>query len=255
MTTFDQTPDDPDSFGYKVSWFAVKTFDSAAVLDAIGAEGATPANWESGLGTVHYHSAPRDPDRWIFVSPSVGGWVLAVSTYLPHPDTVETKYETGRRFDQLFSRLMKRFDDVQYFGSHRVSDFAAWARAVNGQPVRIFSYAGSEGQVFANFGAQTQEEAKLRLPDLTGLSPLDATERMFAIAEEGEQEESRLVAGGLSPDEAREHVAECSIKPFPSETDVTDLAGLWSIDPTDLPEQDDPSGVGWAAHLPENLTE
>jgi hypothetical protein len=34
----------------------------------------------------------------------------------------------------LFSRLMKRFDDVQYFGSHRIVSFAAWARALKGNP-------------------------------------------------------------------------------------------------------------------------
>lgn len=140
-------------------------------------------------------------------------------------------------------------------GDHRVGDFAAWARAVNGQPVRIFAYAGSEGQVFANFGAQTKEEAKLRLPDLTGLSPLDATERMFAVAEEEDEEESRLVASGLSADEARVRVAENGIKPWPDETDVTDLAGLWSLDPMGLSGLGESPGLGWAARLPKHLAD
>jgi hypothetical protein len=43
---------------------------------------------------------------------------------------------------------MKRFDDVQFFGSYRVSDFVTWARALNGKSVRIFAYADSE--VLAN---------------------------------------------------------------------------------------------------------
>ena len=40
-------------------------------------------------------------------------------------------------FDVLFSRLMQRFDDVQFFGSHRVADFVSWARALNGKSVRV----------------------------------------------------------------------------------------------------------------------
>ena len=53
---------------------------------------------------------------------------------------------------------MQRFDDVQFFGSHRGVDFVAWARALNGKPVRIFAFAD---EVMANFGKQTPEEAKL----------------------------------------------------------------------------------------------
>lgn len=35
MPSFDQTPDEPEPFGYKISWFALKTSDPAAVLEAI----------------------------------------------------------------------------------------------------------------------------------------------------------------------------------------------------------------------------
>lgn len=32
MIPFDQTPDEPQRFGYKVSWFAVKAADSSSLL-------------------------------------------------------------------------------------------------------------------------------------------------------------------------------------------------------------------------------
>ena len=35
MPKFAQTPDKPEPFGYKVSWFAVKASDPALVLDAL----------------------------------------------------------------------------------------------------------------------------------------------------------------------------------------------------------------------------
>jgi hypothetical protein len=82
----------------------------------------------------------------------------------------------------LFSRLMRRFDDVLFFGSHRVCDFVAWARAVKGKPIRIFAYFGSEGEVLANVGEQTAQEAKLKFANLSGLSPSDANDEMYRIA-------------------------------------------------------------------------
>jgi hypothetical protein len=39
------------------------------------------------------------------------------------------------------------------------------------------------------------------------------------------------------------------------ETDVVDLAALWSIDPSRLSEQDHLLGLGLAARLPENLSQ
>ena len=231
---FDRTPDKPEPFGYKVSWFAVRTADPALVLDALELGAGTPANWASGLAAVY----ARGEDRWVFISPPLNGWVMAISTDWPYP-TIETQQEIGRKFDLLFSRLMKRFDDVQFFGRHRVSDFATWARAVNGEPKRLFGWIGSNGEVFMNFGDQTPEEAKLGLVDLTGLSLQDSTDAIFKAAEEdGEKQD----AG-----------EESARRAFPDEDVVVELAGLWSIDPSMLHEQDIPPGVGLAARLPNAL--
>jgi hypothetical protein len=254
MPSFDQTPDYPQKFGYKISWFAVKASDPASVLDALEFGGATPANWESGLAAVYSRGVSQGSDSWVFVSPPVSGWVLAVSTRWPYP-TIESHHDIGRRFDVLFSRLMKRFDDVQFFGSHRVADFVAWARAVKGEPMRIFAWFGSDGVVLTNVGEQTAEEAKLKFADLSGLSPSDATDRMFELAEEQAAEQDRLVANGLSRREALARVRENGRPATPDERDVTDLAALWSIDPTEVLDQDDPLGLGLAVRLPEDLAQ
>jgi hypothetical protein len=251
MPSFDQTPEQPEPFGYKISWFALKTSDPASVLDALEFGEGTPANWSSGLAAAR---RTEGDDRWIFVSPALDGWVLAISFGWPYP-TNETRHEIGARFDVLFSRLMKRFDDVQFFCSYRVADFTAWARAVNGAPTRILAWA--DGQVSMNFGDQTPEEAELGLVDLSGLSPDDATDKIFAAAEEeGEEqskEEERLIASGLRPEEAYKQAMENVHRPtFPSEDDVVNLAALWSIDPAQPPEQDPPV-LGLAARLPDDV--
>lgn len=253
--SFNQAPDHPQSFGYKVSWFALKAYDPASVLDALEISDATPSNWESGLAAVY----SRDSEPWIFVSPPIGGWVLAVSASWAYPVANEAESQSeyqhgiGSRFDVLFSRLMKKFDDVQFFGSHRVVDFVVWARALNGKPVRIFSHA--DGEVLANFGEQTPEEAKLGFLNLSGLSPPDARDKILAIAEEQSAEADALVASGLSRKEALARVREKGRSAFPDEQDVTDLAELWSIDPTEVWDQDDPLALGLAARIPKDLAQ
>lgn len=230
MPSFSQTPDEPRPFGYKLLWFAVKATDPAAVLDALELGTATPANWATGLAAAN--SGADGDDRWVFVSPPVGGWVLVVGAFLPYP-TQEAHRDIGRRFDLLFSRLMSRFDDVQFFGSHHVVGFVTWARALKGKPVRAFTFAD---EVMANVGAQTAEEAKLGFADLTGLSPSDALNRLY----------------GITDDENEDQEDEDAI---PDEEDVTGLAALWSLDPTGLPKQGHPPGVGLAARLPDDLAQ
>ncbi len=248
MPTFDQTPDEPEPFGFKVSWFAVKTSDPASVLDALQFGDATPANWASGLEAAYGQSHKDDP--WVFISPPVAGWVLVVGFSLPYP-TIETHHDIGKRFDVLFSRLMKRFDNVQFFGSYRVVGFVAWARALNGKPVRVFSFG--EG-VWANVGEQTSEEAKLGFPNLNGLSPSDAGDYISQIAEEQHAQQDELVASGLSRREALARVWKNG-RAIPDETDVIELAALWSIDPTQLSNEYRTPSLGLAARLPKDLSQ
>jgi hypothetical protein len=254
---FVATPDTPQGFGFKVMWFAIKTTDPAAVVDALEFGDATPANWASGMAAIYAERASKTAEPWVFVTPPLNGWVLAVSEDWPYPISPQSEsageHAIGKKFDVLFARLMKRFDDVQFFGSHRVVDFVTWARALNGEPIRMFGYAGGGGTVLVNFGVQTQEEAQLRFSDLSGLSPTDADDRMHELAEQQDLEEYRLRTSGLSPREAHKKVRETARSPFPNETDVTDLAALWSIDPSRLEQQDHPPGVGLAVRLPKDL--
>lgn len=212
MPSFDQTPDMPEEFGFKISWFAVKASDPASVLEALEFGGATPANWASGLAAAYGRS--QDSEAWVFASPPISGWVLVVGSSLPYPSN-ETHHDFGRRFDELFSRLMNQFEDVQYFGSHRVVDFAAWARAMNGKPLRIFAWSGSDGAVLANIGEQTPEEAKLGFTDLSGLSPSHAAEKIFAIAGQQQAEQELLSEAGC-PDVMRgQKFCKKAAMPFP----------------------------------------
>jgi hypothetical protein len=198
---------------------------------------------------AHAYGNSQSDDRWVFVSPPLNGWVLAVSARWPYP-TEEEHHDIGAKFQTLFSRLFRRFDDVQFFGSHRTVGFVAWARALNGEPQRIFA---SADDVLANVGEQSVEEAQLGFANLGGLSPSDADDRIFELAEERAAEEERLVASGLSHTKAREKVLQSGRNPIPDETDVVDLAALWSINPALLKAKDHPPSLGLAVRLPEDL--
>lgn len=217
------TPDAPEAFGYKTLWFAVRTSDPASVVEALEFGEATPANWETGLAAAYARQGGPTREAWAFVSPPIDGWVLVMSALFPYPVTIDGHRDIGEKFDVVFSRLMKRFDDVQFFGSQRVVGFATWARARGGEPVRVFGYA--DGEVLANDGAQTAEEAALGLMNLGGLSPLDAVDKIF------------------------------DAEAFPDEGEVVELAGLWSIDPSLLSDRDHPPGAGFAVRVPDDLTQ
>lgn len=251
MPGFDPTPDAPRSFGYKIFWFAVRTADPATVVAALDLGEPIRANWETGLDAAYGDQNSAGTEPWIFVSPPVAGWVLVAGARLPYPVGIDEHAEIGERFDALFGRLTTRFDDVQFFGSYRVVDLVAWARARGGRPERIFGFA--DGGVLANFGEQTPEEAQLGFLDLGGLAPEDAGDRIFAAAEARDLEEERLIAGGMSHREAVERLREGGRDPFPDENDAIDLAALWSLDPSRLSEQEHPPGTGFALLLPEEL--
>ena len=80
-------------------------------------------------------------------------------------------------------------------------------------------------------------------------------DKIFAVEEEQGDEKDKLVASGLSLREALTIVRQNGRRGFPDETDVVDLAALWSIDPGRLSDQDHPLGLGLAARLPKNLAQ
>jgi len=247
MSCFDLAPDKPVPFAYKIQWFAVKSHDPNSVVDALEFGERASANWTSGIAAA-YEASQAKP--WVFVSPPVNGWILIVSRALPYPTPPTVRWaDIGAAFDVLFSRLMKRFDDVQFFANHRVSDFYAWARAQGREAKRIFAYGDG---VEVNVGDQTLEEANLRLINLSGLTPSAATERIFETAEQRAAERKTFLAtSGLSPDAARRRAMPNYPFAIPDETDVVALAGLWSIDPRELPDQETPPG--FLVRLPAKL--
>jgi hypothetical protein len=210
---FDREPDPPHAFGYQMSWLAIRTRDTGAVLDALGVRAsAEPANWRSGLGVVY---DPLEGGSRLFIAPPVNGWTLVASQALPNP--------ASRRFIDktlpLLAGLGDRFVEVQYFASYPDLDFYAWARVIDGRLVRAFAI-NDEGVVW-NRGRPTKEEASLGL-------------KRFEL---------RGVRG------RKDDVGD-EIVLYPTEAHMMQLALKWSLDPTRLSAVDAPAALGIIALAP-----
>jgi hypothetical protein len=189
--TIESTPDTPGSFGFKNSWLAIRTDEPEAVLAALSIGRFRAANWRTGVAAAY--------QTGVFVSPPVEGWVLVVSREIPGLGSDSDTTRWGR----ALTPLANRFQEVQYFTTHRIVDYHAWAQFEQGELIRAFAWLGESGETLEDFGNPTDEEIEL------GFAAFDS---LAAEVEDGESEDRRA----------------------PTEADVMVLAGLWSVDPSEL---------------------
>ncbi len=209
---FSLVPDRPYPFGYKMAWLAIRSDDTARVLECLGLRDARSANWESGLGTIY---DDRLGQSHVFVSPPVDGWTFVAGLSLPAA--------MGPRFvDKVTPMLLglgQQFPDVQYFFSYPLIDVFAWARVRDGQMVRAFAI--TEDGVVWQAGKVTSEERTLGLKrfQLRGVR------------------ERRGDTGG-------------EILLYPTEAHVVALAGAWGLDPTSLDARPANPALGHVGRIP-----
>ena len=142
----DATPDEPTPFGYKCIWFAIKSTNADDVVKEIGLKSPVPCNWKSGIAAAY--------EGGVFVSPAVDGWTLVIGQDLP---TLDDAGDRRKQTNLLLVKLSQHFGETQHFGTHRVSDFHAWAKALNGKIVREFAYVAGEEKL-CDVGDMTDEE-------------------------------------------------------------------------------------------------
>ncbi len=209
---FDQAPDRPKSFGYRMAWLAVRSRDPSHVAAELGLADAEPCNWNSGIGSVYDHKLGQN---LIFVTPAVNGWVFVCGLTLPHP--------AGQGFVDKVTPLLVglggRFTEVQYFYNYPPIDLFAWARLIDGRLVRAFA-AGEEGVIWSK-GKTTREERQLGL-------------KMFEL---------RGVKG-------RQGDAGGEIILHPTDEHVLQLARKWSLDPATLEDARAEQSLGLIASAP-----
>lgn len=141
-TLADFKPDYPYPFGYKICWYAVKNETSKSIIEKLNLKIISESNWEKGINKVYNSS------EYVFVSPLVMDYILVVNIC---PDD---NHDIIKNHAMLFSEL-------QYFGSHRVSEYNAYAKFCDGKAIRGYCYVGETGEITWCEGAVTPEEINL----------------------------------------------------------------------------------------------
>lgn len=135
-----EEPDVPQPFGYKSGWLCVRSNDPVQVMSRLGCKHQERATWKLGL-----EKAGRE--QMVFVSPCLDGFILVIGLL-------------GLEKEQL-DCFASGFEELQYFGSHRVVDYCGWARYQAGHLVRGYAYLGERGEVLWDEGPLTAEEVAL----------------------------------------------------------------------------------------------
>ncbi|BBI30722.1 hypothetical protein [Cohnella abietis] len=139
-------PDLPAAFGYKNQWIAIKTADTKAIVDELNLKNVQISNWNSGLEGANM--------GYYFISPPINGWTFVVNSRMPDISSENSSMSPIT----IITHLSERFNEAYYFGTHRVVEYHAWAKAINGRCIRSFGFLGETGEVLIDNGDLTQEE-------------------------------------------------------------------------------------------------
>ncbi len=176
-------------FGYKNSWLCIRANSPEEVIEKIGLKNPRVSNWNDGVYGGH----------GVFVSPVLDGYVLVIGW---EGDILDTN---PARLDEL----AEKFPELQFFSTHRVSEYHAWVKYINGVMIRGYGWCGCDGTVFLNKGGLTPEEIER---GFTNLLPNDE--------------------------------ADWDAYETPDEEYVLELAAAWGIDPG-FSAKDYPKSMGY----------
>ena len=158
----------PVSFGYKMAWLAVRSDSPEDVAAGLGVEARVSSSWDRGVETVY--SADSMTERPVFVTPSLDGWVLAVSPVY-FEEASDADPERLSRFVSTAAELLGA--EVQLFVTHRVVEGHAWARADESGLKRAYYYLGEVGECLLDQGPKTSVEDGLGCFGLDPAEPAD----------------------------------------------------------------------------------
>jgi hypothetical protein len=142
----------PTAFGYRMAWIAVRTRDTARLIEVLKLHNAQSVSWSDGIGSIY--AEPADLDE-VFVSPPIDGWSFVAGLGLPHP----MSNAFADNCTPVLTELSREFGQVQYYVSFPALEYFGWATLNHGELLRAFAI-GHEG-VLWNRGAVSDAERAL----------------------------------------------------------------------------------------------
>ena len=143
-------PDSPVSFGYKCAWFVVSSEDTIDVVKEAGLTRTKKSTWAYGIEKAY--------EDKIFISPPVHGWTFIVGFTL----APKSKGSPEEEVSPLLTKLSSLYGTACYFATHRVVEYHAWAKAMQGEITRAFAFSGETGEVVWDVGEATDAEIDIR---------------------------------------------------------------------------------------------
>ncbi|SCM81009.1 conserved exported hypothetical protein [uncultured Sporomusa sp.] len=141
----------PIAFGYKCSWFAIKTNDTQKVIEFLNIKDVKESDWSNGIKAVYQVYGK------VYITQPIDGWVLVIGNSIPNAG--DLRYPD--KITPVLMKLSLEFPEVQYFSTHRAVEYHAWAKAINGHIIRAYAYIGEQGETIWNKGGPTKEETEL----------------------------------------------------------------------------------------------
>ncbi len=182
-------------FGYKTAWIAVHHRSTIEVADALNLARRRMLSYPEGTALGY-----RDG---VYVAAPHAGWTFA------HGRALSTGIDpTSAAFVAWLAALSRCLGEVQYFGTHRVSESHQWAWARDGQILRAYAFADADVPVF--LGPPTDAEREIGV----GVRPRDEGWQQWTEDDWDDWDDWFTTT--------------------PGEQDVMQIARRWSIDPTTL---------------------
>lgn len=180
-------------FGYKSCWMAIKAENNREIADFL----------KHIEDTSNQKLIFKNPNCAISITSHINGWTFIIGE-LPTGDSKESL----ERLKIVLEKLSERFGEVQFYATHRVVEYHCWAKALNGQILRIYSYLGESGENICIEGEPVGVEKNYQLINTFS----DQSK------EDGYYDSEDLV--------------------FPDEALVMIIAENWSLDPTKFNDKD-----------------
>lgn len=141
----------------------------------------------------------------VFITPTIDNWTLVVGWGLPYDDGAGGV----EKVKDALQILSKEFGEAQFFCTERISEYHCWMKSISGDVVRVYIFLGEIGQNTLVEGNPTAFEQTLKL------------------------------ANTLSDEAKNAGYFENKDLTWPDEDLVMQIAGHWSIDPTQLEQRHD----------------
>jgi len=195
-------------------WWAVRSFEQAAVVAALGLTDVRPATYRLAGAVIDILEHDEDADRGlIYVGPSIDGWVPVVG---PWCDAFGDRSEEVRA---AVAELSRQFGEVHAFYFGERGDGSAWHIVRDGLTLRSFDSENLESSVGEPLPI---ERAWLAAKGLEG-KPEDHPDEVWDITDANE------VAAAISLDVGWHHPVPGEVKGFPV------LASAPGVGPIPLP--------------------